>query len=81
VALDRTPTLRICSVAPGVVDTEMQALIRASTDERFPDRPRFVTLAREGRLRAPEHVGGVAVDFLLSEEFGREPVVGLRYDS
>ena len=54
VALDRTPGLLISSVAPGVVDTEMQAEIRASTDERFPDRPairRRCTATR--RCRAP----------------------------
>jgi len=47
IALDRTPGLRISSVAPGVVDTDMQTLIRASTDESFPDRPRFVAMHRK----------------------------------
>lgn len=78
VALDRTPRLRIASVAPGVVDTEMQAEIRASTDESFPDRPRFVQMHRDHALPTPERTGGRVADYLLSEVFGAEPVYDLR---
>lgn len=78
VALDRTPNLLISSVAPGVVDTEMQAEIRASSDERFPDRPRFVAMHRDKALPSPEQTGGRLVGYLLSETFGREAVFDLR---
>jgi hypothetical protein len=78
VALDRTPNLRIGSVAPGVVDTDMQAEIRASTDERFPDRPRFVAMHRDKALPSPEQIGGRLVEYLLADVFGREPVFDLR---
>jgi benzil reductase ((S)-benzoin forming) len=78
VELDRTPRLAISSVAPGVVDTEMQAEIRASSDERFPDRPRFVALHRDKALPSPEQTGGRVVDYLLSDIFGREAVFDLR---
>lgn len=78
VALDRTPNLLIASVAPGVVDTEMQAEIRASTDEQFPDRPRFVAMHRDKALPSPAQTGGKLVEYLLSEVFGREPVFDLR---
>ena len=78
VALDRTPNLLISSVAPGVVDTEMQAEIRASTDERFPDRPRFVAMHRDKALPSPDQTGGRLVEYLLSDVFGREAVFDLR---
>jgi NAD(P)-dependent dehydrogenase (short-subunit alcohol dehydrogenase family) len=78
VALDRTPNLLISSVAPGVVDTDMQAEIRASTDDRFPDRPRFVSMHRDKALPSPAQTGGKLVEFLLSDVFGREPVFDLR---
>lgn len=78
VALDRTPALRIASVAPGVIDTEMQAELRATPEERFPDRPRFVALARDRRLIPADRAGQAVVDHLLSGEFGRETVVDLR---
>lgn len=78
VALDRTPNLLISSVAPGVVDTEMQAEIRASSDERFPDRPRFVAMHRDKALPTPEQTAGRLVEYLLSDVFGREAVFDLR---
>jgi NAD(P)-dependent dehydrogenase (short-subunit alcohol dehydrogenase family) len=78
IALDRTPALRIVSVAPGVVDTEMQSEIRASTDEQFPDRPRFVAMHRDHTLPPPDRIGGKLVDFLLSGLFGNEAVFDLR---
>lgn len=74
IELDRTPRLRICSLAPGVIDTNMQAEIRASTTDRFPEKDRFVALKREGALREPERVGEMAVDFLLAASFGRDVV-------
>ncbi|MDQ3696427.1 MAG: SDR family oxidoreductase [Gemmatimonadota bacterium] len=79
VALDRTPALRIASVAPGVIDTDMQAAIRATTERNFPDRQRFVSMKREGQLLSPERAGQAVVEFLLSEAFGGEPVTDLRY--
>src|SRR2546423_1361261 len=78
VALDRTPHLLISSVAPGVIDTEMQAEIRSSTDERFPDRQRFVEMHRDKVLPSPEQTGGRLVDYALSDSFGREAVFELR---
>jgi benzil reductase ((S)-benzoin forming) len=78
VALDGTPALRVGSVAPGIIDTEMQAEIRATPEERFPDRERFVELKREGRLRSPDEAGRDVVALLLSDAFGREPVTDLR---
>ncbi len=79
VALDRTPGLRVSSVAPGVIDTEMQAVIRSSTDEQFPDRPRFVAMHRERKLRSAEEVARAVTGLLLSEEFGMEAVTEIRY--
>jgi benzil reductase ((S)-benzoin forming) len=78
VALDGTPNLRIASVAPGVVDTEMQAEIRASTDDQFPDRPRFVQMHRDHILPTAERTGGKLADYLLSDAFGAAPVFDLR---
>ncbi len=38
--------LRAHAVAPGVVDTQMQAMIRDSKEEDFPTRERFIELKR-----------------------------------
>jgi hypothetical protein len=77
-ALDAVPGLRICSLAPGVIDTDMQAEIRAVNPGRFPLRERFEALKRDGNLSSPEACARRLVAHALSEEFGREPVADLR---
>jgi len=67
VALEEAASgLRAYSVAPGVIDTDMQALIRAMPPERFPDAPRFVERKRTGSFNTPgfvaEHVLALAFD-------------------
>lgn len=79
VAMDPTRGLRISSVAPGVIDTDMQAVIRSGSDEDFPDRPRFVAMHREGKLRGAGQVARVVTELLLSDSFGAEPVTDIRY--
>lgn len=78
VATDGTPGVRICSLAPGVIATAMQAEIRASALEDFPLRARFEAMHQEGALLAPEAVAARVVSFLLADGFGHEPVADLR---
>ena len=48
--------LRALSVAPGIVDTDMQALIRSSTPEQFPQLERFKALKRDAAFNSPAFV-------------------------
>jgi NAD(P)-dependent dehydrogenase (short-subunit alcohol dehydrogenase family) len=48
--------LRAHALAPGVVDTHMQELIRACPPERFPDVERFLELKREEAFNTPAFV-------------------------
>jgi NAD(P)-dependent dehydrogenase (short-subunit alcohol dehydrogenase family) len=48
--------LRAHSIAPGVVDTEMQAQIRAASDADFPERERFVRRKQTGDFNDPVFV-------------------------
>lgn len=48
--------LRVLSVSPGLIDTAMQATIRASTPADFPAVDKFVERHRNGELRPPEVV-------------------------
>jgi NAD(P)-dependent dehydrogenase (short-subunit alcohol dehydrogenase family) len=50
--------LRAYALAPGVIDTDMQARIRATPAERFPELARFVARKREGRFATPAFVAG-----------------------
>lgn len=77
-SLDGEPGLRIVSLAPGVIDTDMQAQIRGADDDRFPSRERFVQMKQEGQLTPPEQAAGKFVDYLLSDAFGQTPVADVR---
>ncbi len=46
--------VRVSAIAPGVVDTAMQAKIRATDISDFPDVERFRQLKEEGDLVSPE---------------------------
>lgn len=78
VTLDQTPAVRICAVAPGVIDTDMQAEIRATPLEQFPLRERFEALKQSGQLTSPEECARRLADYLLSDRFGEVPVADLR---
>lgn len=78
VVLDAVPQLRICSLAPGVIDTDMQAEIRNATLDQFPLRERFETMKREGNLADPSTCAARLVNYLLSPAFGQAPVADLR---
>lgn len=57
VALEEQATgLRAYSVAPGVVDTEMQSLIRQCSPDRFPTVADFVEMKEENRFNSGEYV-------------------------
>lgn len=77
-ALDAPDGTRIVSLAPGVIDTAMQAEIRATPIENFPQRTRFDALKRDGQLSSPADCARRLLDYLLSEAFGAQPVVNLR---
>lgn len=78
VALDQIPGVRISSLAPGVIDTDMQAEIRGVSSERFPLRERFVALKNQGQLAKPADAAKTLVDYLLSKRFGEVAVTDLR---
>ncbi|MEN3278628.1 MAG: hypothetical protein V7631_4418 [Massilia sp.] len=78
IALDGDPAVRACSLAPGVIDTGMQAEIRATPEARFPMKERFVQLKQQGALTSPEACARALVDYLLAPGFGNRPVDDLR---
>ena len=77
-ALDAHRSIRICSLAPGVVDTQMQTEIRGTALERFPDRQRFEALKRDAQLASPDDSARRIVQYLLSDAFGEAAVEDVR---
>jgi NAD(P)-dependent dehydrogenase (short-subunit alcohol dehydrogenase family) len=75
-AADQSPRLRIAAVAPGIIETAMVKEILNSSEA--PGHERFVGFKREGVLLEPDEAGQRVAEFLLSDTFGKEPVVDLR---
>jgi NAD(P)-dependent dehydrogenase (short-subunit alcohol dehydrogenase family) len=75
---DGDPAVRCTSLAPGVIDTGMQAEIRATPESRFPMKERFVQLKQEGALMAPQECASKLVAYLLAPGFGNRAVDDLR---
>jgi benzil reductase ((S)-benzoin forming) len=81
VALDeaqREHGARIVSLAPGVIDTDMQVQLRAGDPARFPDRQRFVELQRQQQLASPQAAAALVLAWLRRPDFGSEPVADVR---
>jgi len=68
---------RVLAVAPGVVETPMQAEIRKTAARDFPEVGRFVELKRAGELRAPEDAAR-DIWALLARELPNGAVLDLR---
>ncbi|GGY05291.1 SDR family oxidoreductase [Massilia dura] len=78
VALDGLPGLAIASIAPGVIDTAMQAEIRTTAEHDFPSIGRFIALKRDGALADPAAAGVQLVDYALGPRFGSAVLADLR---
>lgn len=70
VSAEQIPGVRIAAIAPGVVDTGMQAEIRAS--EGFPGRADFVAMKEEGRLASADDAARAVLALILADDFGSE---------
>lgn len=82
VLAEENPGLRVASLAPGVVDTDMQAHIRSSDRAQFPDLDRFIQLHEQGQLASPESTASRILHHVISDRFGHEILDDIRnYDS
>jgi len=69
---------RIVSLAPGVIDTAMQAEIRATDPAAFPSLSRFTGLHANGQLSAPEAVAARILAYLDRDDFGQTEIDDIR---
>lgn len=60
-------TTKVYSVAPGVVDTDMQYSIRESDQRDFSGKQNFVDLKDNDELRTPEEVASLLDEFLQED--------------
>ncbi len=69
---------RIVSLAPGVIDTDMQSDLRAGDQSQFPERENFVNLKATGALASPQEAAARVLAFLNRPDFGQQPVADSR---
>lgn len=69
---------RVMSLAPGVIDTDMQVHLRSADATHFPDRERFVALQREGQLVSAEATAQRVLAILERDDFGSTPIGDVR---
>jgi len=69
---------RVCSLAPGVIDTDMQVQLRGGDPALFPDRERFAQLHAKGQLTSPADAAARVLAWLDRSDFGDKPVADVR---
>jgi NAD(P)-dependent dehydrogenase (short-subunit alcohol dehydrogenase family) len=69
---------RICALAPGVIDTDMQVQLRGADASLFPDRGNFVGLKEKGMLTSPAEAAARVLAYLQRPDFGSNPAGDVR---
>ena len=69
---------QVCSLAPGVIDTDMQIQLRGANAADFPDQQGFIDLQRKGQLASPADAATRVLAYLARPDFGSNPVGDVR---
>jgi benzil reductase ((S)-benzoin forming) len=69
---------KVCSLAPGVIDTDMQMQLRGADPEVFADIGYFVDLKDKGVLHSPAQAAARVLAVLARPDFGANPVADVR---
>ena len=69
---------KVCSLAPGVIDTDMQVQLRGAAPQAFPDQQNFVNLKAGGQLTSPADAAVRVLGWLDRADFGTNPVADVR---
>jgi len=69
---------RVVSLAPGVIDTDMQVQLRSADAVGFPDRGNFEALSTQGRLASPDAAAAQVLAYLRRPDFGANPLADVR---
>jgi benzil reductase ((S)-benzoin forming) len=69
---------KIVSLAPGVIDTDMQAQLRAADEAAFPDKALFVGLKSGGQLASPQQAAARVLAYLDRADYGSNPLADVR---
>lgn len=70
--------VRVSAVAPGIIDTAMQARIRSADDTVGSIVADLRQAKAEGRLATPEATAASLIGYIDRDDYGREPVSDIR---
>lgn len=68
----------IVSLAPGIIDTDMQAQLRGGDPSRFPDQAVFANFKASGQLMSPADAAAKVLRYLAQADFGRLVLADVR---
>jgi len=69
---------KVCSLAPGIVDTGMQVQLREADGSAFAAQPVFADFKQSGALDSAEQAAAKILAVLDHSDFGSEPVSDVR---
>jgi benzil reductase ((S)-benzoin forming) len=69
---------KVCSLAPGVIDTDMQVQLRQADPTHFPDHSNFAGMHAQGQLTTPKEAAARVLAYLARPDFGADPVADVR---
>ena len=69
---------RVASVAPGIIDTDMQRQLRGADAARFAAQATFADFHASGALDSPAAAAAKLIALLERADYGREPVTDVR---
>jgi benzil reductase ((S)-benzoin forming) len=67
--------IRVYSVAPGVIDTKMQELIRTSKPANFSSVSRFTELKSTNSLKTPQETAEQLIQLVLQADFDESNII------
>ncbi len=69
---------RVVSLAPGVIDTDMQVHARSQDPVKFPQTRYFVQMKNDGVLASPEDAARKILGYLFRADFGETEIDDIR---
>lgn len=72
------PAARVVSLAPGIIDTDMQVQLRSADAAQFPDVDKFASFKRDGQLVSAEDTAARVLTFLARNDFGQQVLADVR---
>jgi NAD(P)-dependent dehydrogenase (short-subunit alcohol dehydrogenase family) len=70
--------VRVVSLAPGIIDTDMQLQLRSGDPALFPEQARFAAYKDEGALDSPDAAAAKVLRYLNRPDFGATVLADVR---